>query len=131
MEQVTLGEVYKVLLFVSGFIAVVIALIVYIKKALSKVIQNEIKPLSGEMKELSRKIDISQMDTAKDFITHFLSRAEAGAEPTEPELQCFYDNLRIYEEKGGNGFIHAWIDRLEDEGKLGHHICHSQNAHHN
>lgn len=117
-ESLTLGNISSGIVFLVGFIGAVAALLRYSRKGLTKVVKDEIAPLKDKIDSISREIERTQVEAARDYISHFLSRVDAGAIPTDSELECYYENLDIYESRGGNGFIHSWIARLEKEGKL-------------
>lgn len=131
LEAITLGEIAAAVLFLVGFIGGVAALLAYYKKFTAKLIKDSIKEeakpyldeIHNDIKETKDKVDELQTslievekENAKNYITHFLSRLDEGRDFSQAEFECFFENLKTYEKCDGDGFIHAWIDRLEDEG---------------
>lgn len=131
LEAITLGEIAAVVLFLTGFIGGIAALLTYYKKFTAKLIkdsiQEEAKPYLDEIhkdiKETRDKVDELQAsltevekENAKNYITHFLSSLDDGRDFSQAEFECFFENLRTYEKCDGDGFIHTWINRLESEG---------------
>ena len=103
MENITLGEIAKVL----AFIVALISSIAYLKNVLTKSIGRTI----------NKKIDVLEMSYIKTELVNFMSQAEVGQVSQEQNFNAheLYDR---YCRLGGNSYIHDKWDKLKKEGKI-------------
>lgn len=93
-------------------------MLAYLKRGMNKWIKEATRPLEDKIDRIAAELDKTQKDNAKNFITVFLAEVERGKEYSQAELACFCENLRVYEDKDGDGFVHSEINRLQSCGKL-------------
>lgn len=106
-----MGQITAAIGLLGTILGAAIAVHAWCHKTVLKIIKEEIAPLKDSVEEL-------QKDQAKDYIIHICSRLDAGESPTPSEVRCLWENYDVYRNKGGNGFIKSWVERLQDEGKL-------------
>ena len=106
MENITLGEIAKVL----AFIVALLSSLAYLKKVLINSIDKTLKPIN-------QKIDNLEMSYIKTDLVNFMALAKKDEVNTEQKLNAheLYDR---YNEKGGNSYIHDEWERLRKEGKI-------------
>lgn len=106
MENITLGEIAKILAFIVG----IIGSIAYLKNVLTKAINNTLKPIT-------KKIEDLEMSYIKTDLVNFMSQAEMNQVSQEQNLNAheLYDR---YQELGGNSYIHDKWEKLRKEGKI-------------
>lgn len=100
MEEITLGEIAKALAFFLGLGGSVTAIIIGLKKIITKLLE----PLI--------------LDSCKDFIVQILSEAERGTTLTEMEKLRLAERFQTYTDRHGNSYIKEWHTRLKAEGKI-------------
>lgn len=106
MENITLGEIAKVL----AFIVALIGSIAYLKNVLTKSIGKTLSPIN-------KKIDDLEMSYIKTDLVNFMSQAEIGQVSQEQNFNAheLYDR---YCRLGGNSYIHDKWEKLKKEGKI-------------
>ena len=106
MENVTLGEISSILLFIVGLLGS----IVYLKNVITKAIDKTLQPMN-------KKIDNLEMSYIKTDLVNFMTHAEHGQTSREQSLNAheLYDR---YVKLGGNSYIHEKWEKLKSEGKL-------------
>ena len=106
MENITLGDIAKVLSFVVG----IGGSIAYLKGTLTKSISKTLQPIN-------KKIDNLELSSTKTDLVNFMSQVENGQVSNE-QIQNAYQLFDRYEQLGGNGFIHSKWEKLKKEGKI-------------
>lgn len=114
MEGWTLGDIIGWLGMIAG--AITSAGIVY--KAIAYAFCKANKPIMDKLEALERKHDLSDREHAKNYIVRFLADVEQGEPIDKDELHCFWDNYTLYQNMGGNSYIHEKVERLKAQGKL-------------
>lgn len=130
MENITLGQIYSILLFLGGFIGAVILIMQYVKKALDKVIKPYQDSNNAKIDDLSKKVDekiaclekeIHEVgsDGCKNYLCQFLANIETGQKMQEIEIQRAHDAMDNYTNKyHANSYIHdKWEKLMERESK--------------
>lgn len=104
MEDITLGQISNVLIFISAFIASLTAIVVAIKKVLDK----QLKPLNDKMD----KLDINQ---CRNYLVDFLADIEQGIKKDETQIKRAYEIYDHYsKDLHGNSYIHdKWIKLMK------------------
>lgn len=100
MEQITLGDIESVLKFIFAFGGSISAIIVGVKKVVSKLFL----PYG--------------LDNAKNYIVPFIARLEREEAISEIELERFHEEYTFYIDHGGNSYIKERVEKLKKEGKL-------------
>lgn len=106
MENITLGEIAKVL----AFIVALIGSIAYLKNILTKTVSKALTPIN-------KKIDDLEMSYIKTDLVNFMGQAEMEQVSKEQNLNAheLYDR---YCKLGGNSYIHDKWEKLRKEGKI-------------
>lgn len=139
-EQITLGQVAVCITFVLGLWAGVHKLNTMLtdwttkqvkplleelrrdnKKELDEVkasVNTDISELRSEIKDLKNQVDRQDMESVKNYLVLFLADIDRGEKPNEIELARFDEEMKYYEKKGGNSYVHRTYERLKAEGKL-------------
>lgn len=106
MENITLGQIAKVL----AFIVALIGSIAYLKKALISALNKLLEPIKKEIKK-------NNLSNTKTNLINFMELADKRALSLEQKLICYelYDD---YCQHGGNSYVHDHWEKLKKEGKL-------------
>lgn len=128
-EQITLGQVAVCITFVLGLITGISKL----KKILKDWTTEQVKPMidgmnasfkkelddvRAEVNNLKNQVERQDMENVKNYLVLFLADIDRNAKPNEIELARFDEEMKYYEKKGGNSYIHRAYERLKAEGKL-------------
>ena len=97
MENVTLGDISKLMLFAVSFIGAIEFLAFRMRKYIKSTMQDEINPLKKEINECS-------LNTMKNTICNELI-------PLSERITVG----RKYIEKGGNGAVKIYVHKLEEQ----------------
>lgn len=109
--NITLGQISTFLGILAGIITSGSIIIVFIQKNLEKVLKNELKPISSQIKNL----DISQ---CKNFLVRFLADVEQGNELDKVEIERAYEIYDHYvNDLKQNSYIHNRWESLLDKMK--------------
>ena len=106
MENITIGDIGKVMAFAVAFLSS----IAYLKNVLTKSIDKTLQPIN-------KKIDNLELSSTKTDLVNFMSEVENGQVSSE-QVQNAYQLFDRYEKLGGNGFIHSKWEKLKKEGKI-------------
>lgn len=128
-EQITLGQVGLCLTFILGIIGGISKFKTILENWTTKQVKpliegmntsfkKEIDDLRSEVNELKKQVDRQDMENVKNYLVLFLSDLDRNAKPNEIELARFDEEMKYYESKGGNSYIHRTYERLKQEGKL-------------
>jgi len=117
MENLTLGELAKVLTFLIGLIGS----IKYIKngtvKSISKVIDNRLEPIKKEIKDLREETTKNNLSSLKTDLINLMELADKKAISTEQKIRA-HELYDYYFQHGGNSYVHDKWERLIKENKL-------------
>lgn len=112
MENITIGQIYEIMLFLATFVGTAIILYNYIKKWLKETLKEEFK----EVKEDVKKIGISN---CKNYLVSCFSKIECGQALDESERERLFETYdeytKIYKQ---NSYIHSKFEKLKKEGKI-------------
>lgn len=109
--NITLGQISTFLGILAGIITSGSIIIVFIQKNLEKVLKNELKPISTQIKNL----DVSQ---CKNFLVRFLADVEQGKELDKVEIERAYEIYDHYvNDLKQNSYIHNRWESLLDKMK--------------
>lgn len=130
MSNITLGNLSSEILFLVTLIGGIIALVVYIKKALNVVIQEQVKPINegieaklviinNDIKDIKSSIYELGINDCKNFLTIEFARLLRGEELSSDEIRWIYHNYEKYTNVyGQNSYIHEQFVKLKNLGKL-------------
>lgn len=106
MENITLGQIAKVL----AFIVALIGSIAYLKKALINALNKLLEPIKKEIKK-------NNLSNTKTNLINFMELADKKEISSEQKL-ISYELYDDYCQHGGNSFVHDKWEKLKKEGKL-------------
>jgi hypothetical protein len=106
MENITLGQIAKVL----AFIVALIGSIAYLKKALISALNKLLEPIKKEIKK-------NNLSNTKTNLINFMELADKKEISSEQKL-ISYELYDDYCQHGGNSFVHDKWEKLKKEGKL-------------
>lgn len=118
MENITLGEISNVLVFIAGILASGGSIAVFFSKRFGKIISDQLKPTNDKIDTLQSSISEVDMSNCKNYLVQIISILEAGGTVDKVALERFWENYDHYIELGGNSYIHTAVERLKKEGKL-------------
>ena len=130
MSNITLGSLSSEILFLVTLIGGIVALVVYIKKALNVVIQEQLKPINEaielklavintDIKDIKSNVYELGINDCKNFLTIELARLERGEELPPGEIQWIYHNYERYTKiYNQNSYIHDKFEDLRKDKKL-------------
>lgn len=102
MENVTLGQLSNVLLFIVEFTGVIVTIIVAIKKILDK-----------QLKPINAKIDALDKNQCRNYLVEFLADVEQGSSKDETQIKRAYEVYDHYsKDLNGNSYIHDKWERI-------------------
>lgn len=117
MENITLGEIAKIL----AFIVALLGSLAYLKKVLTNSIDitfdkklETIKLEIQEVKDETRKYNLSSIKT--DLI-NLMELADKGIISVEQKMRA-HELYDYYCEHGGNSYVHDKWEKLKKEGKI-------------
>lgn len=117
MENLTLGELAKLLTFLVGLIGS----IKYIKngtvKSISKVIDNRLEPIKKEIKDLREETSKNNLSSIKTDLINLMELADKEIISTEQKIRA-HELYDYYRQHGGNSYVHDKWGRLIKENKL-------------
>ena len=109
--NITIGQISTFLGLIAGIITSLGVIIHFIQKNLEKVLKNELKPISSQIKNL----DVSQ---CKNFLVGFLADVEQGNELDKVEIERAYEIYDHYiNDLKQNSYIHNRWESLLDKMK--------------
>lgn len=111
MENMTLGQISNVMLFLATFIGTAILLSVYIKKALKLALKDELEPIKKQLSEDSTAIRRNELMR----VFHIL---KSGGELDSDEKMHYHKVYDEYIKEGGNSYIKELNDKYVMEGKI-------------
>ena len=122
MENVTIGQIASIIgtiVAIGGGVAVIVGWISKsLKKYLTMVIKQEIEPLKESVARIESELKKTDKEACKNFLVTFLSNVDRGEAIDEIERQRFFEEWEHYTTNGGNGYLHAKVDRLKEKGLL-------------
>lgn len=111
MENITLGQISGVMLFLVAFIGAGIVLVGYVKKGLKKVLQDELEPIKDQLNEDAMAIRRNELMR----VFHIL---KSGGELDSDEKMHYHKTYDEYIEHHGNSYIKELNDKYVKEGKI-------------
>lgn len=118
--NISVGTIVSIVITLFSFVGAVVGFSKYFKNIIKNIMAESLQHIEEKIDENSTKIDKVTMDNCKNYIVDFLARAEHGEELSNDALLRFSENYQLYVDRGGNSYIHNWVERLKAEGKLDH-----------
>ena len=106
MDNVTLGQISNIMLWVIGFGTATLTIVGAVKKA-----------IASAFRPIDKKIDNVDLNATKNFLVRSLADVERHGIDQVTKLR-FYEQYEHYQKLGGNSYIKDEIERLKKEGKL-------------
>ena len=112
MNNITLGEISNLMVWLIGFGGSTVAIIGAVKKAISK-----------SFEPINKKIDIVDMNATKNFLVRCIADIDKNGIDDVTKVR-FYEQYEHYIKPknegglGGNSYIKSEVERLKKEGKL-------------
>lgn len=102
MENITLGQISDILLFLAEFVGVVITIIVAMKKVLNK-----------QLNPLNKKIEKIDENQCRNYLVDFLADVESGIAKDETQVKRAYEVYDHYcKDLNLNSYIHDKWEKL-------------------
>lgn len=112
MENITIGQINSIVLFLGTFLGGISVLLVFINKWLKKLLEKEFKELKDEITDIG-------ISNCKNFLVSFMAKVDSNQQIDEAELKRFYEEYDEYTNKWHqNSYIHAKYEKLTKEGKI-------------
>lgn len=118
MDGITLGEIAAAIALLAGIITGLTVIFKQISKAVNRWHTEAMVPILEKLDGISTRLRAVEIDNCKNYVVNFLSQVEAGDKITNDGLRRFWENYNLYQELGGNSYIHEWVERLKREDKL-------------
>lgn len=119
MENITLGQINTIFLFIGGFIGSIVVLVVYLKKGLRSALKEDFNGIKNEINELRSDINEIGISDCKNFLINCFAKIETGQELDETEKERYSECYDLYTNKyHKNSYIHSKHEKLVKEGKL-------------
>ena len=106
MDNITLGQISNLMVWVIGFGGSTIAIIRAIKKA-----------IASAFKPINAKIDNVDMNATMNFLVRCIADMDRHGIDQVTRMR-FYEQFEHYQKLGGNSYIRDEVERLKKEGKL-------------
>lgn len=108
MENITLGQISKILLFIVEFVGVIVTIILAMKKI-----------LKAQFKPINEKIDKLDKNQCRNYLVDFLADVEIGITKEDTQIKRAYEVYDHYSiDLHGNSYIHDKWEKLKKEGKI-------------
>ena len=118
MEQITLGDIEKILAFVILLGGSVITIVKAVKKATKSLFTEQLAEINKRFDATDKTIKNIDLANCKNFLVQTLSAAEKGEKLTTEERMRLAEEFEHYTAFGGNSYIKDWHSRLKQEGKI-------------
>lgn len=119
MENITLGDVSETIAFFAGIIASCSAVFIFMKKKMTKLFQEELKPINDKIDNISIQAKQVDIDNCKNYLQQTITAVDAGECMSSSAIQRFYEVYDHYtDDLHLNSWVHVEKERLEKEGKL-------------
>lgn len=118
MENVTLGEISNVLIFIAGILGSGGAIAIFFGKHFGKIMAEQLKPTNDKIDKLGSAIDEVDMANCKNYLVSAISDLESGQKLDKVAQERFWENYDHYTKMGGNSYIHTAVEKLKKENKL-------------
>lgn len=118
MENITIGQILAIIVFIVALIEGVSKLVNPSKKLLKSALKEEFEPIKQSIEDIHLEIKENSLNQSKNFLTKCFDDIENGKQYSDTTIERIYECFEDYEAKGGNGFIKKRFEKLKKEGKL-------------
>lgn len=106
MNDITLGQISNIMLWVIGFGTATFIIIGAVKKA-----------IASAFRPIDKKIDNVDLNSTKNFLVRCIADMDRHEIDSVTRMR-FYEQYEHYQKLGGNSYIKDEVERLKKEGKL-------------
>lgn len=106
MDNITLGQIKDVIMYIGGLIGAIGVLYTFLMKGIKKLLQ----PITDELQN-------EKMSRLKSELTTFMYLAENGNLSQEQKVLA-HEDYDEYIKNKGNSYIHDKFEKLNKEGKI-------------
>lgn len=108
MNEITLGQLNNLLIWIIGFCGAIITIVTAVKKA-----------ITAGFKPISDKIDKVDKDATMNYLTDKMDEIDKCQKLEGVSRKRFFEQYEHYTgDLKGNTYIHEEYERLKKEGKL-------------
>lgn len=119
MENITLGQISAVVLFLGGFLGGICVLFKYIRKLLKQASKEEFDTINKNIVDLKNEINKLGISDCKNFLVSCFGKIDSGLSLDESEKERFHEVYDIYtNEYHQNSYIHERYEKFKKEGKI-------------
>lgn len=118
MESLTVGEISATIGLVAGLIAGLGVIAKLGGKAALKWLSKSLEPISEKLDSIDNQLGDFDRERCKDYLVTFIAKIDRGHQPSETELERFFENYDRYTRYGGNSYVKTEVERLGRSGKL-------------
>ncbi len=119
MENINLGQISQIVLFLSTFFGAITILFKYIKKWIKEALKTEFNDIKININNLKEDIDSVGISNCKNFLVSCYAKIENNGQLDETEKERYFEEYDIYTNKyHQNSYIHTRHEKLKKEGKL-------------
>ena len=118
MENITLGDLSKMMLFAVSLIGAIEFLALRMRKYIKSTMKDELEPIKENQVKHDKRLNEIELNSDKNFLVRYLSDIENDTPVDEIERERFYEVYNRYRELGGNSYIAHKVEKLQKEGKL-------------
>lgn len=113
MENITLGEIAKVL----AFVVALMGSITYLKKAIVSALDNQLGPIKKEIEDVKIETAKNNLSSIKTDLINLMELANRETISPEQKIRS-HELYDYYCRHGGNSYVHDKWERLKKEGKI-------------
>lgn len=117
MENLTLGELAKNLLFIVSFIGSFVYLKKGTVKGITTVIDEKLEPIKKEVTNLKEETSKNNLSSIKTDLINLMELSDREIISSEQKMRA-YELYDYYCKHGGNSYVHDKWERLKKEGKI-------------
>ena len=106
MDDITLGQISNLMLWVIGFGTATLTIVKAVKSTIAK-----------SFEPIDKKIDNVDLNSTKNFLVRCIADLDKEGMDAVTRMR-FYEQFEHYQKLGGNSYIRDEVERLKKEGKL-------------
>ena len=120
IQNITLEQISAAILFIVAFYGGVKYLKKEIKDFLNSLLDSKFQTTNDKIDDMANSLRTLDVQTTRNFLVRYLADIERGQYIYDAEREQFWNEYDHYiKELKENSFIKKWVERLEEEGKLG------------
>lgn len=118
MEEVTLGDIQNVIVWLITFIGAILTIVKAVKKVVDSAFEPMAKKIDDLQTNLTAKIAEVDMNATKNYLVQTLAEIDRNGYIDGVSKARFYEQYEHYIKGGGNSFVKEEFQRMKKEGKL-------------